>query len=127
MKSNRATNKKILFTGTAGFIGFHLANQLLNEGYAVTGLDNINDYYDPNLKFDRLEQAGIARADAKQWGRYAESSANSSYRFIRMNLEDKDGVAGVFEDGGFDYVIHLAAQAGVRYSLENPHAVFGAG
>lgn len=108
-----------LITGTAGFIGFHLANALLKRGETVTGLDNINDYYDESLKYARLAEAGIRRADV-EWNRFAQSSKYRGYRFIRMNLEDRESMMKLFEDERFDYVVHLAAQAGVRYSIDHP-------
>lgn len=110
---------KYLVTGTAGFIGFHLANALLEKGEEVVGLDNINDYYDVNLKYARLKEAGIDRGDV-EWGRSAQSKKYPGYLFIRMNLEDKEGIMGLFSNEKFDYVIHLAAQAGVRYSIDHP-------
>jgi len=110
---------KYLVTGTAGFIGFHLANALLEKGDEVVGLDNINDYYDVNLKYARLKEAGIDRDDV-EWGRSAQSKKYPDYRFIRMNLEDKEGIMELFRNEKFDYVIHLAAQAGVRYSIDHP-------
>lgn len=110
---------KYLITGTAGFIGFHLASALLEKGEEVVGLDNINDYYDINLKFSRLNEAGIAREDVR-WGEFALSRKYPGYRFIRQNLEDKEGMMKLFADEKFDYVIHLAAQAGVRYSIDHP-------
>jgi len=96
---------KILVTGSAGFIGFHLAQRLLSAGESVVGLDNINDYYDVRLKNARLEKL----------------SASSLFRFVKMDLADKSGLEDLFQKERFDRVIHLAAQAGVRYSLENPH------
>ena len=120
-KSLKYKVKKYLITGTAGFIGFHLANALLERGEEVTGLDNINDYYDVRLKYARLAEAGISEADV-EWNRSAQSRKYPGYRFIRMNLEDKQNIMKLFAEEKFDYVIHLAAQAGVRYSLENPDA-----
>tara|TARA_R110001599_G_scaffold70543_7_gene197694 strand:+ start:50 stop:1072 length:1023 start_codon:yes stop_codon:yes gene_type:complete len=102
---------KILVTGNAGFIGFHTAQQLLRRGDTVVGFDVVNDYYDPTLKEARL----------KELERTAEETG-SSYQFIRANLADRAAVEQCFADHQFDRVIHLAAQAGVRYSLENPHA-----
>lgn len=93
-------------TGAAGFIGFHVAEQLLSQGHEVVGLDNINDYYDISLKLDRLK----------------EIEANSNFTFKKMDLADRDGMANLFAGDEFDVVIHLAAQAGVRYSIENPYA-----
>ena len=112
---------KILVTGTAGFIGFHLAQKLLLQGHEVAGIDNINDYYDPALKFARLREAGISE-DAANWHQKIASTNSSNYTFIRMNLEDKDALYRLFEAEKFDSVCNLAAQAGVRYSIENPHA-----
>lgn len=110
---------KFLVTGTAGFIGFHLANALLEKGEEVVGLDNINDYYDVNLKYARLTEAGISR-DEFDWNRLTRSKKYPGYRFIRQNLEDKGGMMKLFADEKFDYVVHLAAQAGVRYSIDHP-------
>ena len=102
---------KILVTGHAGFIGFHTAQQLLRRGDAVVGLDVVNDYYDPTLKEARLQEL---QRTADQTG--------SAYHSIRANLADRAAVEQCFAQHRFDRVIHLAAQAGVRYSLENPHA-----
>ena len=110
---------KILITGTAGFIGFHLAERLLARGDRVVGLDNINDYYDVNLKYGRLAASGIARDEVAP-GAMVQSSRHEGYRFVQMDLADGAGVARLFENEKFDAVCHLAAQAGVRYSLENP-------
>lgn len=110
---------KFLVTGTAGFIGFHLANALLEKGEEVVGLDNINDYYDVNLKYARLNEAGISREEA-DWNTLTQSKKYPAYRFIQQNLEDKDGMMKLFAEEKFDYVVHLAAQAGVRYSIDHP-------
>ncbi|MBN1389975.1 MAG: NAD-dependent epimerase [Candidatus Thermoplasmatota archaeon] len=96
----------ILITGTAGFIGFHLAKRYLTEGIEVIGYDNVNDYYGTKIKEDRL----------------AILSGIGGHHFIKGDLQDKEKVFSVFRDHGFDKVCHLAAQAGVRYSLTNPHA-----
>lgn len=112
----------ILVTGAAGFIGHTLSKKLLEQGYNVYGLDNINDYYTVGLKYDRLNDLGVVKEEAEQWNREAKSSTYDSFRFIRMNLEDKENLPKLFEEQKFDAVIHLAAQAGVRYSLENPMA-----
>jgi UDP-glucuronate 4-epimerase len=97
---------KILITGAAGFIGFHLAKRYLGNGDEVTGLDNLNDYYDVNLKLSRLEQL--------------ESMAD--FRFLKADLADREVMSQLFSDGKFDIVVNLAAQAGVRYSLVNPYS-----
>lgn len=111
---------KILVTGTAGFIGFHLAKKLLERGDEVVGIDNINDYYDENLKYARLAETGISR-DAETWHKPVKSTKYPNYTFIRMNLEDGKELSDLFASEKFDKVCNLAAQAGVRYSLENPH------
>lgn len=112
---------KILVTGGAGFIGSAVCARLAQAGHCVTTLDNLNDYYDPTLKLDRLKQLGI-EADPAQWYRIVDSTTLPSLRFIRMNLEDAQAMAMLFANGGFEAVINLAAQAGVRYSIENPQA-----
>ncbi|YBA60573.1 NAD-dependent epimerase [Klebsiella pneumoniae] len=96
---------KFLVTGAAGFIGFHVSKRLLNDGHQVVGIDNINDYYDVKLKESRVEQL-----------------ESPSFTFYKLDLADRDGMAKLFETEQFERVIHLAAQAGVRYSLENPYA-----
>ncbi len=124
---------KILITGAAGFIGFHLVRRLLGEPNDIVGIDNINDYYDVNLKYARLAETGIyAEEESDHLGgcnreyhhlevnRTYFSECHSNYRFIRMNLEDKSELMKLFEQEHFDIVVNLAAQAGVRYSLENP-------
>ena len=112
---------KILVTGTAGFIGFHLAEKLLRRGDEVVGIDSINDYYDPKLKYARLAESGIG-ASAEAWGCEIRSTKYPKYRFIRMKLEDREALQKLFAREEFDVVVNLAAQAGVRYSLENPYA-----
>ena len=112
---------KILVTGTAGFIGFHLAKKLLERGDEVVGLDNINDYYDVNLKYGRLKELGIAQEDIEE-KEITASAMFPKHKFIKLDLADKEGMNKLFEIEKFDAVCHLAAQAGVRYSLENPHA-----
>ncbi|MFC2123945.1 NAD-dependent epimerase [Bacteroidota bacterium] len=98
--------KKVLVTGAAGFIGFHLSKRLCEEGYQVTGIDNMNDYYDVNLKKGRL----------------AELEPVTGFQFIKLDLMDKKGIDNLFEAEGFSCVVNLAAQAGVRYSIQNPYA-----
>lgn len=112
---------KVLITGTAGFIGFHLANKLLEQGMEVVGIDNINNYYSTNLKMARLAEAGISD-EANNWNKKIASKKTPNYTFIRMNLEDRDQINRLFAEERFDVVCNLAAQAGVRYSIENPHA-----
>jgi len=114
--------KNILVTGAAGFIGYFTMQRLLDEGCTVVGLDNINDYYDVNLKYARLKELGIDRSDAEQWTVEVPSKTNKDVSFIRLNLEDRENLPALFKKYQFDAVIHLAAQAGVRYSLENPMA-----
>jgi len=116
---------KILITGTAGFIGFHLAQKLLARGDEVVGLDNINDYYDVRLKYGRLELTGISKDDI-EYGKLIKSTKHEKYSFIKLNLEDKDAINKLFEEEKFDKVCNLAAQAGVRYSLVNPQAYIDA-
>lgn len=95
-----------LITGAAGFIGFHLSKRLLAQGKSVVGIDNLNEYYDVNLKKTRLR----------------ELEGNSEFTFYKLDLVDREGVEKFFSENKFDYVVNLAAQAGVRYSLTNPHA-----
>src|SRR5690625_5405898 len=115
----------ILVTGTAGFIGYHLAELLLEEGHQVTGLDHINDYYDINLKFNRLRNHGITlnggnQNGDSQNGRGYRSSKYDTYKFCRVDLQDRESVFKLFEEEQFDVVVNLAAQAGVRHSLSHP-------
>jgi len=112
---------KILITGTAGFIGFHTVNSLLDKGCDIVGLDNINDYYDIKLKYGRLKETGID-GEACEYGTVVTSSKNSAYRFIKSDLEDHETLNRLFQNEKFTHIVHLAAQAGVRYSLSNPHA-----
>ena len=107
----------VLVTGAAGFIGHHLSKLLIKEGYYVVGLDNINDYYDPNLKLARLQDMNI-NTDDIQYNEPLEGDIT----FVKLDLTDKDNVRNLFEKYRFDYVVNLAAQAGVRYSLINPHS-----
>lgn len=104
---------KVLVTGAAGFIGSHVSLYLLERGDEVVGLDNVNDYYDVNLKYDRLK-------------RIERHKHASNFSFVKMDVENREGMADLFAEHKFDKVVHLAAQAGVRYSIENPHAYIDA-
>lgn len=117
---------KVLVTGSAGFIGSFTARNLASRGDEVIGLDSINDYYDVRLKYSRLERDGIDRGLAVNFGEPVQSTRYTSYRFIRVNLEDGSGLNDLFSKERFDMVCHLAAQAGVRYSLTNPKAYIDA-
>jgi UDP-glucuronate 4-epimerase len=112
---------KILITGTSGFIGFHLANRLIDRGDEVIGIDNINDYYDVNLKYKRLDETGISKSEIEV-AKLVKSKKYSNYSFSKINLEDKEKIDQLFASEKFDKVCNLAAQAGVRYSLINPMA-----
>ncbi|MGV0922700.1 NAD-dependent epimerase/dehydratase family protein [Empedobacter tilapiae] len=115
--------KTILITGVAGFIGYHLAEKLINKNIQVIGIDNVNDYYDVQLKYDRLKELGIDQEFATN---FSQKIISSKYEekmiFYRMNLEDRQALENLFNSYKFDVVINLAAQAGVRYSIENPDA-----
>ncbi len=112
---------KILVTGTAGFIGFHLAKKLLERGDEVVGIDNINDYYDVNLKYGRLKELGIDPTQIEE-NQPVTSTIFPKHTFIKLDLANMDQMESLFKKEQFDAVCNLAAQAGVRYSLENPHA-----
>ena len=112
---------KILVTGAAGFIGFHLTKKLIELGHVVVGLDNINDYYDINLKYARLKELGLLREETAPFLNESESLIHQgNLSFIRMNIEDREELPKLFKKHKFDVVCNLAAQAGVRYSIENP-------
>ena len=111
---------KILVTGTAGFIGYHLAKKLLERGDEVVGLDNINDYYDVNLKYARLNELGISKEEIIE-NKLISSKTYPKHKFVKMDLADTNSIYNLFETEKFDAVCNLAAQAGVRYSIENPH------
>jgi len=113
---------KILVTGAAGFIGFHTCLKLVNQGYEVYGIDNINDYYDPKLKFDRLDELGFNQATSKLFKNEVQSAKFNSLRFSRIDLVDHESIDDLFKQEQFEVVCNLAAQAGVRYSIENPKA-----
>ncbi len=112
---------KILVTGAAGFIGFHLVRALCAKGNTVVGIDNINDYYPVSLKYARLSQCGIPEASIVQ-GHTVRSTTLPGYTFCRIDICDKPRLDALFAEHHFEIVINLAAQAGVRYSIENPYA-----
>lgn len=113
---------KILVTGAAGFIGFYTCLKLAKQGHNVYGIDNINDYYEPKLKFDRLKELGFNLTRSKLFNEEVQSAKYNSLRFSRIDLVDHESVNSLIEREQFEVVCNLAAQAGVRYSLENPKA-----
>ena len=114
---------KILVIGAAGFIGFHTTNKLIEQGHEVVGLDNVNAYYDVGLKYARLQELGVSKEYAEKFDALVASKKyKGSFKFVRMNLEDRVALPTLFKTEKFDVVCNLAAQAGVRYSLENPQA-----
>src|SRR5690606_22122504 len=108
---------KILVTGVCGFIGMHMALKLINEGHEVTGIDNINSYYDTGLKYARLRMLGIPKNEILY---NREIQSNEHFSFIELDLNDAGNLIALFARKKFDMVINLAAQAGVRYSITNP-------
>ncbi|NND05160.1 MAG: NAD-dependent epimerase [Saprospiraceae bacterium] len=114
-------NSTVLITGSAGFIGYHTVNRFLQAGMKVVGIDSVNDYYNPTLKFDRLKEAGIG-AGAEVWEKPVSSVKDENYTFVRIDLKNKQALDALFEKYSFTTVVHLAAQPGVRYSLQNPGA-----
>ncbi|MFC2087883.1 NAD-dependent epimerase/dehydratase family protein, partial [Bacteroidota bacterium] len=112
---------KILVTGTAGFIGFHLVRRLIERGNEVVGLDNINDYYDVQLKYARLTETGIEKERISE-NTLIRSSKYPDYSFLKTDLKETGLILQLFKNEKFDIVCHMAAQAGVRYSIENPYA-----
>ena len=113
---------KILVTGAAGFIGFHTCLKLVNQGHDVYGIDNINDYYDPKLKFDRLKELGFDKTESNIFKNQVQSTKFKHLRFSRIDLVDHESIDNLFKQEQFEVVCNLAAQAGVRYSIENPKA-----
>lgn len=112
---------KTLITGAAGFIGYHLTRRLLAEGHDIVGIDSLNDYYDVRLKYARLAELGI-HATSLTYGTSYRSENTSAFQFRTLRLEDRTALEKLFSAESFDQIIHLAAQAGVRYSLKNPYA-----
>ena len=113
---------KILVTGAAGFIGFHTCLKLIKQGHDVYGIDNINDYYDPKLKFNRLKELGFNKTEATIFKTENQSSKYDGLKFSRIDLVDDISIDNLFEGEQFEVVCNLAAQAGVRHSIENPKA-----
>lgn len=113
--------KKILVTGAAGFIGFHLVERLVFEGYEVFGIDNMNGYYDVNLKYARLTESGINIKKNKNKSETIKSDKYFNYSFAKIDITDIKKLEDLFKIEKFSHVVNLAAQAGVRYSIENPH------
>jgi len=111
---------KILVTGAAGFIGFHLTEKLLTLGHTVTGIDNINDYYDTGLKYARLRHYGFTQEEIL-YNKKIKSASVGMYSFVKLDITDREALFALFAKEQFDCVCNLAAQAGVRYSIENPH------
>lgn len=109
---------KILVTGAAGFIGYHVTKRLLQDGHSVVGLDNLNDYYDVCLKLSRLRELGIKNVSES----LVQSEVYSDFQFVKFNLMECERLSDLFKTEKFDIVVNLAAQAGVRYSIENPYA-----
>lgn len=113
----------ILVTGAAGFIGYHLIQALLKQGDQIVGIDNLNDYYDPLLKLDRLKALGLDSDQLKTLAAVQHSTLSiENLRFQLLDLADRSGIEQLFKDHQFDIVVNLGAQAGVRYSIDNPHA-----
>jgi len=113
---------KILVTGAAGFIGFYTCLKLVDQGHEVYGIDNINDYYDPKLKFDRLNELGFDKTESNIFKSEVQSTKFKQLRFSRIDLVDDESIDNLFKQEQFQVVCNLAAQAGVRYSIENPKA-----
>lgn len=114
-------NTSICITGMAGFIGYHFAQKILDKNFQIIGLDSINHYYDPELKYARLNELGFSKAQIQD-EKLVESQTYKNLKFIKLKLENKEAIFELFREYRFNYVVHLAAQAGVRYSLENPQS-----
>lgn len=114
---------KILITGAAGFIGFHLSKVLGSQGHTVVGVDNLNDYYDQRLKYGRLKELGVSVDHTLEYNSPVPGSSNGlDFQFIKIDLQDREALSKLFKKESFDVVCNMAAQAGVRYSLENPES-----
>lgn len=112
---------KVLVTGAAGFIGFHYCKSLLDNGYTVVGLDTINNYYDVQLKYDRLKQLGISSSSEIQFGQILHSTTFiKTFKFIRLDIQDRVELPELFKEENFNLVVNFAAQAGVRHSIDHP-------
>ncbi len=112
---------KILITGTAGFVGFHLAKKLINTNYSIIGIDNINNYYDVELKYSRLEELGIKKSSLKN-NKIVKSNKFQNLHFLKLDIANLHKLNDLIASQNINLIIHLAAQAGVRYSIENPQA-----
>jgi UDP-glucuronate 4-epimerase len=115
------SKEKILITGAAGFIGYHLTYTLLKLDYIIVGIDNINSYYDTKLKYSRLSNLGIIQNEI-EWNKEIKSIIYPEFKFLRINIEDASALLDLCKNERFDIIINLAAQAGVRYSIENPNS-----
>lgn len=117
---NKIKDNKVLITGALGFIGYHLTERLIKEGYDVFGLDNINAYYDVRLKYAKLPILGIE--EENPWPNIIfQSSKHANFRFAKIDLKDRFQIEELLRNEKFDIIVNLAAQAGVQYSIQNPH------
>lgn len=117
---DKLKNSKVLVTGAVGFIGYHLTERLLKEGYSVVGIDNINSYYDVRLKYAKLPILGIEE-DIIWPDKIYQSTKYNNFRFAKIDIKDRYQIEELFRKEQFDIVVNLAAQAGVQYSIQNPH------